>query len=86
MHHYDEDGLLDIFRQYGDHLYSKGDYSGAIENYVKTIGHVEPSYVIRKFLEAHKIHHLTEYLQVRKCFHFFRICFRSFLGLYLGLA
>ena len=38
MHHYDTDGLVDIFRQYGDHLYSKGDYQGAIENYIKTIG------------------------------------------------
>ena len=30
---YDEDGLVDIFKQYGDHLYTKGDYSSAIENY-----------------------------------------------------
>jgi len=28
-------------RQYGDHLYAKGEYEGAIENYVKTIGHLE---------------------------------------------
>lgn len=27
---YDEDGLVDIFRQYGDHLYSKGDHDGAL--------------------------------------------------------
>ena len=50
--HYDSDGLVDIFRQYGDHLYSKGDLAGAIENYIKTIGHLEPSYVIRSFLDA----------------------------------
>ena len=30
---YDEDGLVDIFKQYGDHLYTKGDYSSAIDNY-----------------------------------------------------
>ena len=30
---YDEDGLVDIFKQYGDHLYTKGDYSTAIDNY-----------------------------------------------------
>ncbi len=59
----DEEGLVDIFRQYGDHLYAKGNYAEAIENYSKTIGHLEPSYVIRKFLEAHRIHYLTEYLQ-----------------------
>lgn len=61
--HYDFDGLVDIFRQYGDHLYTKGDHAGAIEQYVKTIGTLEPSYVIRKFLDAQKIHHLTAYLQ-----------------------
>lgn len=62
-HHYDSDGLIDIFRQYGDHLYNKGDHAAAIENYIKTIGHLEPSYVIRRFLDAHKIHFLTAYLQ-----------------------
>lgn len=46
--HYDEDGLVDIFRQYGDHLNSKGDRAGAIEQYIKTIGKLEPSYIIRK--------------------------------------
>lgn len=46
---YDADGLTDIFRQYGDHLYTnKGDHAGAIEQYIKTIGRLEPSYVIRK--------------------------------------
>jgi hypothetical protein len=60
---YDSYGLVDIFRQYGDHLYSKADYSGAIENYIKTIGQLEPSYVIRRFLDAHRIHDLTAYLR-----------------------
>lgn len=45
---YDSQALIDIFRQYGDHLYSKGDYSGAVEQYNKTIGKLEPSYVIKK--------------------------------------
>lgn len=45
---YDEDGLVDIFRQYGDHLYNKGDHDGAINQYIKTIGKLEASYVIRK--------------------------------------
>jgi hypothetical protein len=74
---------VDIFRQYGDHLYAKGDTAGAIEQYVdvnalctkylslptiicryvKTIGTLEPSYVIQRFLDAQKIHQLTAYLQ-----------------------
>lgn len=45
---YDSEGLIDIFRQYGDHLYTKGDHNAAIEQYIKTIGKLEPSYVIRK--------------------------------------
>lgn len=60
--HY-SDGLIEIFRQYGDHLYSKGNHDAAIQQYIRTIGHLEPSYVIRKFLDAQRIHNLTEYLQ-----------------------
>lgn len=62
-HQYDSDGLVDIFKQYGDHLYSKGDHMGAIEQYIKTIGKLEPSYVIRKFLDSQYIEMLTTYLQ-----------------------
>jgi len=31
-------------------FFSKGDHDGAIKQYIKTIGHLEPSYVIRKVL------------------------------------
>ncbi len=90
--HLDNDGLSEIFRQYGDHLYVKGDHDGAIQQYIRyicssyfylhfsfkirqvmftswfsvslsTIGKLEPSYVIRKFLDAQRIHNLTAYLQ-----------------------
>ncbi|KAL3272653.1 hypothetical protein HHI36_014118 [Cryptolaemus montrouzieri] len=60
---YDTEGLVDIFKQYGDHLCNKGDYTGAIEQYIKTIGKLEPSYVIRKFLDSQHIEKLTMYLQ-----------------------
>ena len=42
------EGLVDIYTQYGDHLYSKADYDTAIMQYIKTIGYLEPSYIIRK--------------------------------------
>jgi hypothetical protein len=43
------DALLGaIFRRYGDHLYTKGDFDGAMAQFVKTIGVTQPSYVIRK--------------------------------------
>jgi len=60
---YKDEDLVNIFRQYGDYLYAKGDQVGAIDQYVRTIGVLEPSYVIQKFLDAPKIHNLTEYLQ-----------------------
>lgn len=60
---YDSEGLVNIFKQYGDHLCDKSDFSGAIEQYIKTIGKLEPSYVIRKFLDSQHIEKLTMYLQ-----------------------
>ena len=59
----DAETLVNIYRQYGDYLYEKDDLQGAIEQYGNTIGYLEPSYVIQKFLEASKIHNLTDYLQ-----------------------
>ncbi|KAF8829699.1 hypothetical protein HHX47_DHR2000129 [Lentinula edodes] len=40
----DDSHVEDIHRQYGDHLYpSKNDYDGAMTQYVKTLGWVQPS-------------------------------------------
>jgi hypothetical protein len=48
MQKYDDASIVEIFKKYGDHLYIKGDYDGAMEQYLRTIGKLEPSYVIRK--------------------------------------
>ncbi|KAG1721987.1 uncharacterized protein EDB91DRAFT_1175471 [Suillus paluster] len=61
--HLDENYVADIHRQHGDYLYTKGDWDGAMACYVKTIGWVKPSYVVRKFLDAQRIHNLVTYLQ-----------------------
>lgn len=37
-----------IFRRYGDFLYQKADYDGAMQQYLKAIDNTEPSQVIRK--------------------------------------
>lgn len=37
-----------IFRKSGDFLYQKGDYDGAMQQYLKAIDSTEPSQVIRK--------------------------------------
>ncbi|CAG8751332.1 12664_t:CDS:2, partial [Cetraspora pellucida] len=60
---YDDAGISDIFKRYGDHLYSKADYDNAMAQYILTIGQLEPSYIIRKFLDAQRIHNLVNYLQ-----------------------
>jgi hypothetical protein len=44
-----KEGVADVHRRYGDWLYEKGDWEGAVGQYVKTIGGgVQGSYVIRK--------------------------------------
>lgn len=54
---------LNISKKYGDHLYAKGKFSEAIDQYIEAIGQLEPSYVIRLFLDSQRIHHLTRYLE-----------------------
>ncbi|KAL2755330.1 hypothetical protein ACRALDRAFT_2041719 [Sodiomyces alcalophilus JCM 7366] len=52
-----------IFRRFGDHLYQKGDYDGAMVQYIKAIDTTEPSQVIRKFLDTQRINNLIQYLE-----------------------
>jgi vacuolar protein sorting-associated protein 11 len=52
-----------IFRRFGDHLYQKADYDGAMIQYIKAIDTTEPSQVIRKFLDTQRIHNLIQYLE-----------------------
>ncbi|KAI9437347.1 hypothetical protein BJY52DRAFT_1384587 [Lactarius psammicola] len=58
-----QESVADIHRQYGDYLYAKPDYDAAMQQYLQAIGYVQPSYVIRKFLDAQRIHNLVTYLQ-----------------------
>ncbi|GAB4859345.1 Vacuolar protein sorting-associated protein 11 [Ancistrocladus abbreviatus] len=59
----DAAATAEVLRKYGDHLYSKQDYDAAMAQYIHTIGHLEPSFVIQKFLDAQRIHNLTNYLE-----------------------
>lgn len=61
---HDSESLAEIFQRYGDYLYTKGDFMGAVEQYIRTIGYLEPSYIIRRFLDSRHINCLTDYLQV----------------------
>ncbi|CAM9879210.1 unnamed protein product, partial [Phaeothamnion confervicola] len=60
---YDVSIIMEIYRMYGDHLYAKGDFTGAMQQFCHTVGHLESSYVIRRFLDAQRIPHLTLYLE-----------------------
>ncbi|KAE8676320.1 Vacuolar protein-sorting-associated protein 11-like protein [Hibiscus syriacus] len=59
----DASATAEVLRKYGDHLYSKQEYDEAMAQYIHTIGHLEPSYVIQKFLDAQRIYNLTNYLE-----------------------
>ncbi|KAK4776322.1 hypothetical protein SAY86_005010 [Trapa natans] len=59
----DASATAEVLRKYGDHLYSKQDYDEAMAQYILTIGYLEPSYVIQKFLDAQRIYNLTNYLE-----------------------
>ncbi|KAL2891201.1 Vacuolar protein sorting-associated protein 11 -like protein [Ceratocystis lukuohia] len=52
-----------IFRKFGDFLYQKADYDGAMMQYIRAIDTTEPSQVIRKFLDTQRIHNLISYLE-----------------------
>lgn len=52
-----------LYRRHAEYLYRKGDYSGAIDQYIHTIGSLEPSHVIFRYLDAPKIPLLVKYLQ-----------------------
>ncbi|CAH0045563.1 unnamed protein product [Clonostachys solani] len=52
-----------IYRKFGDHLYSKADFDGAMVQYIRAIDTTEPSQVIRKFLDSQRIQNLIQYLE-----------------------
>ncbi|CAG8448752.1 2420_t:CDS:10 [Acaulospora colombiana] len=49
---YDDASISEIFRKYGDHLYSEAKYEDAMTQYIRTIGHLEPSYIIRQVINV----------------------------------
>lgn len=55
--------IMKLYKQYGDHLYSKHEFDAAITQYCHTIGYIPPSYVIIKFLDPYRINNLVTYLE-----------------------
>lgn len=55
--------IMKLFKMYGDHLYKKGEFDAAMTQYMATIGFVQSSYIIRRYLEPHRIYNLIAYLE-----------------------
>jgi uncharacterized protein (UPF0335 family) len=66
-HGYDQKAVAEIYKRYGDHQYSRGEFDSAMTQYLHTIGHgLEPSYVIRRYVDTggvNRIDNLVRYLQ-----------------------
>ena len=39
--------IMKLYNQYGEHLLTKGDFDGAMNQFIATIGYLQSSYVIR---------------------------------------
>ena len=59
---YQPSDIIHLYRSHAEHLYSKGDFGGAMEQYILTIGALVSSHVIFCYLDAPKIPHLVKYL------------------------
>jgi len=59
----DAASLAAIHRTWGDHLYARGEFDAAMAQYLETPPPwLEPSYVVRRFLDAQRIALLARYL------------------------
>ena len=61
--HHSLEVVREIHKRFADFLFSKAEYSSAVDHYIKTISYLSPSYVILKFMDPSHIIHLTRYLQ-----------------------
>jgi len=52
-----------LYRRHAEHLYRKGDFSAAMDQYIYTIGSLESAHVIFRYLDAPKIPMLAKYLE-----------------------
>lgn len=60
---YEESSIVSLYRQYAEYLYRKGDFASSMDQYINTIGSLESSHIIFRFLDAPKIPLLVKYLE-----------------------
>ena len=46
-----DDVYAEICKEHADYLYKKNEQDLALEKYIETIGHLNPSYVVQKYIE-----------------------------------
>jgi vacuolar protein sorting-associated protein 11 len=55
--------LNDIIQKYGDYLFSRGDFDAALHQYLRAIDSINPSEIIRKYLDVQRISNLISILE-----------------------
>lgn len=55
--------ITGLYRRYAEHLYRKGEFAAAMDQYILTIGSLESSHVIFRYLDAPKIPLVVKYLE-----------------------
>mmetsp|Transcript_22754 Transcript_22754/g.34476 ORF Transcript_22754/g.34476 Transcript_22754/m.34476 type:complete len:1057 (+) Transcript_22754:116-3286(+) len=60
---YQPNDITSLYRRYAEHLYRKGSFSEAMDQYIYTIGALESSHVIFRYLDAPRIPMLVRYLE-----------------------
>ncbi|KAM3575512.1 hypothetical protein VYU27_002617 [Nannochloropsis oceanica] len=56
--------IMEIYRRYADYLYEKKRaFDESVQQYIHTIGYLDPSYVIARFLDPQRSDNLTAYLE-----------------------
>jgi len=60
---YSPDDITGLYRKYAEYLYRKGEFSAAMDQYILTIGSLESSHVIFRYLDAPKIPLVVKYLE-----------------------
>lgn len=57
------DIIAEISKDHADQLHKMKKYDEAVQQYIETIGHLNPSYVIQKFIQVPQLENLITYLE-----------------------
>lgn len=55
--------IAEISKEHADNLYEKKQYDEALKQFIRTIGYLNPSYVIQRYIEVPQLPMLIEYLE-----------------------